>query len=69
VAIVGAERVHGAFAVATPVPLAGPALEAFEAAAEAIAARTDQAERAIENEALRADSPRSTASRTRRTMR
>jgi signal transduction histidine kinase len=53
VAIVGAERVHGAFAVATPVPLAGPALEVFELAAEAIAARIDQVERAIENEALR----------------
>ena len=52
-AIAGAERVHGAFAVATPIPLAGSALEVFELAAEAIAARVDQFEHAIENEALR----------------
>ncbi len=53
VAIAGAERVHGAFAVATPVPLAGAALEVVELAAEAIAARIDQVEHAIENETLR----------------
>jgi len=53
VAIAGAERVHGAFAVATPVPLAASALELFELTAEAIAARVDQFENAIENEALR----------------
>jgi signal transduction histidine kinase len=54
VAIAGAERVHGAFAVATAVPLDGAALDAVEFAAEAIAARVDQVEHAAEGEAMRA---------------
>ncbi len=53
VAIAGAERVYGAFAVATPVPLAGSAFEALELAAESIAARIEQSATAAENEILR----------------
>jgi signal transduction histidine kinase len=53
VPIAGSERVYGAFAVATPVALSAPALEALELAAETIAARVEQAEHAAENEALR----------------
>ncbi len=53
VAIAGAERVYGAFAVATPVPLEGPALEVLELAAESIAARIEQSLHAAENEILR----------------
>jgi len=53
IAIAGAERVYGAFAVATPVPLAGSALESIELAAESIAARIEQSAHVAENETLR----------------
>lgn len=53
VAIAGSERVHGAFAIATPVPLAAIELETIELAAESVAARLEQAEHAAENETLR----------------
>ena len=53
VAIASAERVYGAFAVATPVPLAGSALESIELAAESIAARIEQSAHSAENEILR----------------
>jgi signal transduction histidine kinase len=53
VAIAGAERVYGAFAVATPVPLAGSALESLELASESIATRIEQSAYVAENEVLR----------------
>jgi signal transduction histidine kinase len=52
--IVGESRLLGAFAVAAPVALDGAALHAIELAAEAIAARVDHSERAVDSESLRA---------------
>jgi signal transduction histidine kinase len=54
VPIAGEGRLLGALAVATPAPLAGPAREAVEQAAAAIAARVDWAESAVEAAGMRA---------------
>jgi signal transduction histidine kinase len=53
VAIAGAERVYGAFAIATPVPLVGSTFEVLELAAESVAVRIEQSAHVAENEILR----------------
>ena len=53
VPIAGNERVHGAFAIATPEPISASVLETIEIAAESIAARVEQAQHAADNETLR----------------